>query len=156
MPYWEVHFLLNHVYGCVPAWRQNPTESVVYSLKLQWLRLPDTYEAKIAKIGNIWTFWPVVQLIHVYHLFKIQKRAFLPKLLRWKKCSDILNCTFSIYGTLGKMAFRPILKRWFIIAYCIFSLFLPHKYQVSLNRVIGCHMEKQESNLYMQIQLSTF
>ncbi len=19
MPYWEVHFLLNHVYGCVPA-----------------------------------------------------------------------------------------------------------------------------------------
>ncbi len=25
MPYWEVHFLLNHVYGCVPAWRQNRT-----------------------------------------------------------------------------------------------------------------------------------
>ncbi len=23
MPYWEVQFLQNHVYGCVPAWRQN-------------------------------------------------------------------------------------------------------------------------------------
>ncbi len=23
MPYWEVHFLINHVYGCVPAWRKN-------------------------------------------------------------------------------------------------------------------------------------
>ena len=22
--YWEVHFLINHVYGCIPAWRQNP------------------------------------------------------------------------------------------------------------------------------------
>ena len=53
------------------------------------LRLPDSYEAKIAKIGNFWTFWPVIQLI--YHLFKIQKRAFLPTLLRWKKCSDILK-----------------------------------------------------------------
>ena len=53
------------------------------------LRLPDTYEPKIAKIGNFWTFWHVIQPI--CHLFKIQKRAFFLTLLRWKKCSDILK-----------------------------------------------------------------
>ena len=25
------------------------------------LRLPDSYDAKIAKIWNLWTFWPVIQ-----------------------------------------------------------------------------------------------
>ena len=50
---------------------------------------------------------------------KSRKRPFCPKLLRWKKCQ--------------------ILKRWFISwittktsRSCIFSLFLAHKYQVSL------------------------
>ncbi len=27
------------------------------------LRLPDSYDAKIAKICNLWTFWPVIQSI---------------------------------------------------------------------------------------------
>ncbi len=39
------------------------------------LRIPDSYDAKIAKIGNFWKFWPVIQLIN--HLFKIRQKAFL-------------------------------------------------------------------------------
>ncbi len=27
------------------------------------LRIPDSYDAKIAKNCNLWTFWPVIQLI---------------------------------------------------------------------------------------------
>ncbi len=77
-----------------------------------WLRIPDSYDAKIAKIVNFWTFWPVIQLI--YHLFKIKKSTFLSTLLRWKKCSDILKIAFSIYGALGKMVSCQILKRWLI------------------------------------------
>ncbi len=30
------------------------------------LRIPDSYDAKIAKICNFWTFWPVIQLKMVY------------------------------------------------------------------------------------------
>ncbi len=37
------------------------------------LRIPDSYDAKIAKICNFWTFWPVIQLIN--DLFKIQKKV---------------------------------------------------------------------------------
>ncbi len=35
-----------------------------------YLRLPDTYEAKIAKNGNFWTFWPVFQLIYQHYRLK--------------------------------------------------------------------------------------
>ncbi len=45
------------------------------------LRLPHRNDAKIAKFCNLWTFWIVIQLIN--HLFKIQKNAFCPTLLRW-------------------------------------------------------------------------
>ncbi len=41
-----------------------------------FLRIADSYHAKIAKICNFWTSWPVFQLI--YHLFKIRQKAFLP------------------------------------------------------------------------------
>ncbi len=27
------------------------------------LRIPNSYDAKIAEICNLWTFWPVIQLI---------------------------------------------------------------------------------------------
>ena len=80
------------------------------------LRIPDSYHAKKAKIGNFWTFSPVIQLI--YHLFKIQKRAFLPKWLFvgfWKD------------GLLAKLQTNTSRS-------CIVSLFLPHKYQVSLSQ----------------------
>ncbi len=40
------------------------------------LRLPDSYDAKIAKIWNLWTFWSVIQSRN--HLFKIPQKAFLP------------------------------------------------------------------------------
>ncbi len=38
------------------------------------IRIPDSYDAKIAKICNLWTFWPVIQPIN--HLFKIRQKAF--------------------------------------------------------------------------------
>ncbi len=40
------------------------------------LRIPDSYDAKIAKICNLWTLWPVFQLIN--NLFKIRQKPFLP------------------------------------------------------------------------------
>ena len=40
------------------------------------LRIPDSYDAKIANIRNFWKLWPVIQLIN--HLFKIRQKAFLP------------------------------------------------------------------------------
>ncbi len=60
----------------------------------------------------------------IYHLFKIQKRAFLPTLLRWKKCSDIF-VGFRKDGLLAELQTKTSRS-------CIFSLFLSHKYQVSL------------------------
>ena len=42
------------------------------------LRIPDSYDAKIAKICNFWTFWPVIRLIN--NLFKMEhwaKRLFV-------------------------------------------------------------------------------
>ncbi len=41
--------------------------------KYNLLRIPDTYEAKIAKICNFWTFQPVIQLINNL-LAKLQAR----------------------------------------------------------------------------------
>ncbi len=40
------------------------------------LRIPDSYDAKIAKFCNFWTFWPVTQLID--YLLKIRQKPFLP------------------------------------------------------------------------------
>ncbi len=40
-----------------------------------FLRIPDSYDAKIVKICNLWTFWPVIQLISP--LFKIRPKALL-------------------------------------------------------------------------------
>ena len=34
-PYREVHFLMNHVYGCIPAWRQNLLWAVTYTTAMQ-------------------------------------------------------------------------------------------------------------------------
>ncbi len=65
---------------------------------------------KNSKNRQLWTFWPVIQLI--YHLFKIQKRLFVGF---WKD------------GLLAKLQTSRS---------CIFSLFLPRKYQVSLNPYI--------------------
>ncbi len=39
------------------------------------LRLPDSYDAKIAKICNLWTFWPVIQLIKDGLLIELQART---------------------------------------------------------------------------------
>ncbi len=33
------------------------------------LRIPDSYDAKIAEICNLWTFWPAIQLTN--RLFRI-------------------------------------------------------------------------------------
>ena len=66
------------------------------------LRIPDTYEAKIAKKkkknSKFWTFWPLIQLIH---------------------------CSFYIYGALAGLWARMSRS-------CRFLLFSSHKYQVSL------------------------
>ncbi len=49
MSYWEVHFLLNHVYGCVPAWRQNQKH-------IAWFRdLPNPN--LWAKCFPLWRCW---------------------------------------------------------------------------------------------------
>ncbi len=46
-------------------------------LGFSWsLRIPDSYDAKIAKICNFWTSWSIFQLIK--HLFKIRQKTFLP------------------------------------------------------------------------------
>ncbi len=52
--------------------------------KCSCLRLPDSYDAKVAKICNLWTFWPVIQSI-----LKSNKKHFCPTLHRCKKRSDI-------------------------------------------------------------------
>ncbi len=78
MPYWEVHFLLNHVYGCVPAWRQNPhlachvtMSQFVLSVDLAWtLRL--SFHGQIS-IGVIWK--QILYLRNSYIL--ISESAFL-------------------------------------------------------------------------------
>ena len=44
---------------------------------LQELRIPDTYEAKIAKTGYFGTFWPVIRLIT---FSKSRKKPFCPML----------------------------------------------------------------------------
>ncbi len=46
------------------------------------LKIPDNYDAKIAKICNPWTFWHVIQPMN--NLFKIQQKAFCPMLHRCK------------------------------------------------------------------------
>ncbi len=73
-----------------PWWPINTQNTKMHNYLL---RLPDTYEAKIAKTGNFWTFWPVIQLI--YHLFPpmehwviwlfccILKRWFISKITNW-------------------------------------------------------------------------
>ncbi len=42
--------------------------AVLYGTKyfsfINCLRIPDSYDAKIAKIPNLWTFWPVIQSIN--------------------------------------------------------------------------------------------
>ena len=63
----------------------SPVSSIQWTKR--FLRIPDSYDAKIAKICNFWTFWPVIKLIN--HLFKI-------------------------YGSLGKRAFCRILNRGLI------------------------------------------
>ena len=40
------------------------------------LRIPDSYDAKIAKICYLGTLWPVIQLKD--HIFEIRQKAFLP------------------------------------------------------------------------------
>ncbi len=49
------------------CWRQSLSDTHPFDT----LRIPDSYDAKIAKICNVWTFWPVFQLIS--HLFKIRQ-----------------------------------------------------------------------------------
>ena len=41
------------------------------------LRMPDSYDAKIAKICYLWTLCPEIQLKD--HIFEIRQKAFLPK-----------------------------------------------------------------------------
>ena len=38
--------------------------ALYFLLLVDGLRIPDSYDAKIAKIYNLWTLWPVIQLIH--------------------------------------------------------------------------------------------
>ncbi len=40
------------------------SRSLCISSKLLNLRIPDSYNAKIAKICNLWTLWPVIQLMN--------------------------------------------------------------------------------------------
>ncbi len=44
-------------------------------LPKSYLRIPDSYDAKIVKICNLWIFWAVIQLISP--LFKIRQKALL-------------------------------------------------------------------------------
>ncbi len=47
------------------------------------LRIPDSYDAKIAKISNLWTFWPLIQVInHLYIYGALVKKAFCRNLER--------------------------------------------------------------------------
>ncbi len=41
------------------------------------LRIPDSYDAKIAKICYLGTLWPVIQLKD--HIFEIRQKAFLKR-----------------------------------------------------------------------------
>ena len=56
---------------CVPVTLNHAS----FGLFFMVLRIPDSYDAKIAIICNFWTFWPVIQLIN--HLFKIRQKTFL-------------------------------------------------------------------------------
>ena len=77
------------------------------------LRIPDTYEAKIAKTCNFSTFWPVIRLIT--HLFKIQKNS-----------TPGLKGIFVYYSVLAELQARMSRS----------CRFLPHKYQVSLSLLL--------------------
>ncbi len=58
--------------SCIRRWVSNFT---IYIPKehTQRLRIPDSYDAKIAKICNLWTLWLVIQLIN--HLLKIRQKS---------------------------------------------------------------------------------
>ena len=44
--------------------RQKETNEPRHTITcLKDLRIPDSYDAKIAKICNLWTFWPVIKLL---------------------------------------------------------------------------------------------
>ena len=34
--------------------------NLVYIFRGEYLRIPDSYDAKIAKVCSLWTFWPVI------------------------------------------------------------------------------------------------
>ena len=53
---------------------------VFYNWSRNVLRIPDSYDAKIAKVYNLWMFWPVIQLIN--HLL-INRQLFFYRL--WAK-----------------------------------------------------------------------
>ncbi len=89
------------------------------------LRIPDSYDAKIAKICNFWTFWPVIQLIN--HLFKCYFKnvtALFTSMEHWAKG---LFVWFWIEGLLAELQVRMSRD-------CRFLLFWHHNYQVSLTR----------------------
>ncbi len=81
--FFQIHSSLKTTisYKCLTRWLH-----ISLRHSSRYLRIPDSYDAKIAKICNCWTFWPVIQLIS----------------------------TFYIYGALGKRAFCRILNRGII------------------------------------------
>ena len=55
------------------------------------LRIPDSYDAKIAKICNFWTFWPVIQPInHLFNIITIRYQVSLTDRQEWK-CIALFN-----------------------------------------------------------------
>ncbi len=52
--------------GSSPGLEKNGTTSKPDGMVIDYLRIPDSYDAKIAKICDFWTFWPVIQLIRKY------------------------------------------------------------------------------------------
>ena len=97
------------------------------------LRIPDSYDAKIAEICNIWTLGPVIQLMN--HLFKIRQCPMLHRCKRlfvrfWKDC--ILA---ELHAIMSKS--------------CRFLLFSHHNYQVSLKTspTNSTHAINLQSNL---------
>ncbi len=81
-----VHFEIEAFSMCLKGWELDLTNHIIYihwtwvysGQHVLWhklLRIPDTYEAKIAKIGNFWTFWPVIQLIKDGLLAELQTKT---------------------------------------------------------------------------------
>ena len=103
------HPLLHNSIPCTSLFYSFSIESN-HTISLFTLRIPDSYEAKIAMICNFWTFGPVIQLIN--HLFKIRPKAFFVR--------------FWIEGLLAELQARMSRD-------CRFLLFWHHNYQVSLN-----------------------